>query len=87
MCSCMFKSLAKSGELCKKTRTKMQKCTMTVRSRQNTSINLTSSERLRQLKLIGYFLKTRTSRHFFQQFKVIQCLLYKLFKEEQKATD
>jgi len=51
----------------------MQRCTMKLRSRHNTSINLASGERLRQLKLIVYFLKTRTSRHFFQQLKIIQC--------------
>ena len=60
---------------------------MKLRSRQNTSINLTSGERLRQLKLIVYFLKTRTSRHFFQKLKIIQCVLYELLKVEQEATD
>jgi hypothetical protein len=60
---------------------------MELRSRQNTPINLTSGERLRQLKLIVYFLKTRTSRHFFQQLKIIECLFYELLKVEQEATD
>ena len=59
----------------------MQGCTMKLRSRQNTSINLTSSEKLRQLKLI------RTQRHLFQQVQITQYLLYELFKVEQKATD
>ena len=60
---------------------------MKLRSRHNTSINLTYCERLRQLKLIVYFLKTRTSRHFFQQLKIIECLFYELLKVEQEATD
>jgi hypothetical protein len=51
-----------------------------------TSINLTSGESLRQLKLIVYFLKTRTLRHFFQQLQIRQYLLYELFKVEQKDT-
>jgi hypothetical protein len=70
-----------------KARTHMQRCTMKLRSRHNTSINLTNCERLRQLKLIVYFLKTRTSRHFFQQLKIIECLFYELLKVEQEATD
>jgi len=41
-------------------RNQMQRFAMKLRSRQNTSINLTSGESLRQLKLIVYFLKTRT---------------------------
>jgi hypothetical protein len=67
-------------------RTQTQKCTMELRSRQNMPINLTSGERLHQLKLIVYFVKTRTSRYFFQQLKIIQYLLYELFKVEQKDT-
>jgi len=69
-------------------RTQAQKCTMELRSRQNSPINLTSGERLLQLKLIVYFLKTRTStyRHFFQKLQIIQYLLYELFKVEQKDT-
>ena len=67
-------------------RTQTQKCTMELRSRQNTPINLTSGERLRQLKLIVYSVKTRTSRHFFQQLQIIQYFLYELFKVEQKDT-
>jgi len=43
-----------------KARTQIQKCTMEVRSRKDMPINLTSGERLRQLKLIVYFLKKRT---------------------------
>ena len=69
-----------------KARSHMQRCTMKLRSRQNTSINLTNGERLRQLKLIVYFLKTRTQRHFFQQLQITQYLLYELFKVEQIAT-
>jgi hypothetical protein len=69
-----------------KARTQIQKCTMELRSRQNTPINLTSGERLRQLKLIVYFLKTRTSRHFFQQLQITKYLLYALSKVEQIAT-
>ena len=37
-CVHLIKFLAKSGELCMKARTQMQKCTMKLRSRQNTSI-------------------------------------------------
>ena len=70
-----------------KGRTHMQRCTMKLRSRHNTSINLASGERLRQLKLIVYFLKTRTSRHFFQQLKIIQCQFYELLKVEQEAAE
>jgi hypothetical protein len=44
-----------SRKLCMKFKTQRQKCTMKLRSRQNTSNNLTSGERLRQLKLIVYF--------------------------------
>jgi hypothetical protein len=52
--------LAKSVELCMKTKTQMHRNTMKLRSTQNTSINLTSGERLHQLKLIVYFLKIIT---------------------------
>jgi hypothetical protein len=38
-------------------RTQTQKCTMELRSRQNTPINLTSGERLRQLILIVDIMK------------------------------
>ena len=54
-CVHLEKCLAKSGKLCMKARTPMHKCTMTLRSRQNTSINLTSGEELLQFKLIVYF--------------------------------
>jgi hypothetical protein len=54
-CVHLMKCLAMSGELCMKARTQMQRSTVTLRSRQNTSINLTSGERLRQLQLIVYF--------------------------------
>jgi hypothetical protein len=57
-----------------KGRTHMQRCTMELRSRNNTYINFTSGERLRQLKLILYFFMTRTSRHF-------------LLKVEQEAAE
>ena len=58
---CSFNQISnKVTELCMKTRTQMQRCTMRLRSRENESINLTSGERLRQLRLIVYFLKTRT---------------------------
>ena len=69
------------------TRTEMHRCTMKLRSRQYTSIHFTSSEKLHPLKLIMYFLKTSTKRHFFQQLKIIQCLLYQLFKVEQRDSD
>ena len=59
-------------------RTQKQKCTMKLRSRQNTWWKFTS------IKIDSLFLKTRTSRHFFQQLKIIQCLFYELFKVEKK---
>ena len=37
-CVHLLKFLAKSGELCMKTRTQIQRCTMKLRSRHNTSI-------------------------------------------------
>ena len=54
-CVHLIKFLAMSGELCMNARIQMQRCTMKLRSRQNISINLTSGEMLRQLKLIVYF--------------------------------
>jgi hypothetical protein len=53
----MIKFQASSGELCMKATPQMQRCTLELIFRQNESINLTSGERLRQLKLIVYFLK------------------------------
>ncbi len=47
-CVHLIKFLAKSGKLCMKATTKRQKCTMKLRSGQNTSNNLTSGERLWQ---------------------------------------
>ena len=55
-CVHLITFLAISGELCMNARTHMQRCTMKLRSRQKTYINLTNGERLRQLKLIVYFL-------------------------------
>jgi hypothetical protein len=54
-CVHLIKFLAMSGELCMNARTQMQRCTVKLRSRQNTYIDLTCGERLRQLKLIVYF--------------------------------
>ena len=54
-CLHLIKFLAKSGKLCMKAKTQRQKCTMKLRSRENTSNNLTSGERLWQLTLIVYF--------------------------------
>jgi hypothetical protein len=59
-CVHLIKCQAISGEFCMKDRTQMLRYTMQLRSRQNTSINLTSGERIGQLTLIVYFLKTRT---------------------------
>jgi hypothetical protein len=59
-----------------KTRIQMHRGTMKLRSRENTSISLTSGERLHQLKVIVYFLQTRTGREFFKQLQITQCLLY-----------
>jgi hypothetical protein len=53
-CIHLIKFLAMSGELCMDARTQMQRCTMKLRSRQNTSIIFTNGEMLRQLKLIVY---------------------------------
>jgi hypothetical protein len=75
MCS-LNQILAKSVELCMKTRIQMHRGTMKLRSRENTSISLTSGERLHQLKVIVYFLQTRTGREFFKQLQITQCLLY-----------
>ena len=83
-CVHLTKFLAKSVELCMKARTQMHRSTMKLRSQQSTSIYFTSAERLLQLRLIVYFLKTRTSRHFFQQHQITQYLLYGLFKIEQR---
>jgi hypothetical protein len=63
-----------------KVRIQMHKCTMKLRSRQNISINLTIVQRLHQLKLIVYFLRTRISIPFFEQVQI-----YELFKAGQKA--
>ena len=68
-----------------KVRIQMHKCTMKLRSRQNISINLTIVQRLHQLKLIVYFLRTRISIPFFEQVQITQYLLYELFKAGQKA--
>jgi hypothetical protein len=61
-------------------RTQTQKCTMELRSKQNTPINLTSGERLRQLRLIVYSVKTEHQDISFNNSK-----LYNTLFEEKKV--
>jgi hypothetical protein len=62
-----------------KARTQMLRCTIKLRSRQNTSINITRSERLFQLTLSLFLKKKRIKLFLSTTLNYTQCLLYELF--------